>query len=370
MKKLNEQKAIKLRMMLNNDNIEDINVGEKYYYLGPVYTSVDISYELKKHKLIIKRSLDCINDSYNVFELIKMSNEEAKEIKTGKIFKLKCDDKIIDCHNPNLLLNGEFDDSLYLTPRAFFKDNNMAARFIYLLYGEKNKNRLKPRFKAFSNLASFGFEYINRKAVYFLFSSHERTFYETYGKSLSFYSEEPKIGEYFGCVGNVSSIVPRVNETDGSKYFCTRDMKTEYPLLFKRISVTDAIEVTSGVVFHFKSLLSTNVSFDNEYKNSPLCIDPVCYIKPTEEYKEIYGKSISNFDLFSKWISESLSEAKEIYAREMDECENFYRSSLEDAFDIARVDNAIYDLEKNNVVKESDVHKLIKEIASRTTDFD
>ena len=54
----------------------------------------------------------------------------------------------------------------------------------------------------------------------------------------------------------------------------------------------------------------------------------------------------------------------------MDECENFYRSSLNDAFDIARVDNAIYDLEKNNVVKESDVHKLIKEISSRTTDFD
>ena len=58
MKKLNEQKAIKLRMMLNNDNIEDINVGEKFYYLGPVYTSVDISHELKKHKLIIKRSLE------------------------------------------------------------------------------------------------------------------------------------------------------------------------------------------------------------------------------------------------------------------------------------------------------------------------
>lgn len=370
MKKLNERKAIKLRMMLNNVNIEDINVGEKFYYLGPVYTSVDISFEFRQHKLIIKRSLACINDSYNVFELIKISNEEAKEIKTGKIFKLKCDDKIIDCYNPNSLLNGEFDDSLYLTSRAFFKNNDMVARFIYLLYGEKNKNRLKPRFEAFSNLASFGTEYINMKAAYFLFSLYERTFYETYGKSLSFYSEEPKIGEYFGCVGNVSSIIPRVNEVDGSKYFYTSDIKAEYPLLFKRISVTDAVEVTSGIVFHFKSLLSTNVSFDNEYKNSPLCIDPVCYIKPTEEYKEIYGKSISNFYLFSKWISKSLNEAKKVYARNMDKCENSHRSSLSDAFDVARVDNAIYDLEKNNVVKESDVHKLIKEISSRTTDFD
>lgn len=370
MKKLNERKAIKLRMMLNNVNIEDINVGEKFYYLGPVYTSVDISFEFRQHKLIIKRSLDCINDSYNVFELIKISNEEAKETKTGKIFKLKCDDKIIDCYNPNSLLNGEFDDSLYLTSRAFFKNNDMVARFIYLLYGEKNKNRLKPRFEAFSNLASFGTEYINIKATYFLFSLYERTFYETYGKSLSFYSEEPKIGEYFGCVGNVSSIIPRVNEVDGSKYFYTSDIKAEYPLLFKRISVTDAVEVTSGLVFHFKSLLSTNVSFDNEYKNSPLCIDPVCYIKPTEEYKEIYGKSISNFDLFIKWISKSLNEAKKVYARNMDKCENSHRSSLSDAFDVARVDNAIYDLEKNNVVKESDVHKLIKEISTVTSDFD
>lgn len=370
MKKLNERKAIKLRMMLNNVNIEDINVGEKFYYLGPVYTSVDISFEFRQHKLIIKRSLDCINDSYNVFELIKISNEEAKEIKTGKIFKLKCDDKIIDCYNPNSLLNGEFDDSLYLTPKAFFKNNDMVARFIYLLYGEKNKNRLKPRFEVFSNLASFGIEYINIKAACFLFSLYERTFYETYGKSLSFYSEEPKIGEYFGCVGNVSSIIPRVNEVDESKYFYTSDIKAEYPLLFKRISVTDAVEVTSGMVFHFKSLLSTNVSYDNEYKNSPLCIDPVCYIKPTEEYKEIYGKSISNFDLFSKWISKSLNEAKKVYARNMDKCENSHRSSLSDAFDVARVDNAIYDLEKNNVVKESDVHKLIKEISIVTSDFD
>lgn len=370
MKKLNERKAIKLRMMLNNVNIENINVGEKFYYLGPVYTSVDISYELRQHKLIIKRSLDSISDSYNVFELIKMSNEEAKEIKTGKIFKLKCDDKIIDCHDPNSLLNGEFDGSLYLTPRAFFKDNDMVARFIYLLYGEKNKNRLKPRFEAFSNLASFGFEYINIKAAYFLFSLYERTFYETYGKSLSFYSEEPKVGKYFGYVGNISHIVPKVDDKIGRKYFDTREIKTEYPLLFKRISVTDAIEVTSGIVFHFKSLLSTNVSFDNEYKNSPLCIDPICYIKPTEEYKEIYGKAISDFEKFSKWISESLSEAKNVYARNMDRCENSHRSSLSDAYDAARVENAIFDLEKQSSVEEPKVHKLIKEISNVTSDFD
>lgn len=372
MKKLNERKAIKLKKLLANVSIEDIKEGETFYYLDYVYTNaVNAKKEPKCSELDINYFMEPIGDSYNIYKFVKTSNDEAKEVVTGETFKFYNDSKKVDYRNPNYLIDRQHDRSIYIAPSAIFKGSNIIAKLIYQLFAEKDYKKMKSDIHKFICAADYRSQ-CYKSCVFNLIcpSEFEQEFYIQNRGALTFYDEEPKVGEYFGYAGNISCIVPKVDHKDDSKYFDTMEGLIVHPLLFKRISEPDAIEVTSGIVFHFKSLLSTDVSYDNEYKNSPLSIDPICYIKFTDKYKEIYGKAISDFEKFSKRMSNTLSDAKKIYAKKMDECENTYRSSLSDAYDVARVDNAIFDLEKQSSATEPRVHKLIKEISTVTSDFD
>ena len=346
-------------------NIRYLNNGNPFFYLGSISLNLpeNVIIEPNNERSIIFDLKRISEEDNYILKLVKVSDEEAVSLEIGVHFRIGKRNENIRYNDPTKLLRScYFNPCLTISKSEIGKYSDLYSKYVYHKYNKGQTDDILD-LKSLANIKCVNsFNEIFKKLYPLEF---EQKFYNEHGNLIRFYLGVPGVGEYFGYAGNISCIVPKVDHKDDSKYFDTMEGLIVYQLLFKIISVTDAIEVTSGVVFHFKSLLSTNVSFDYEYKNSPLC-----YIKPTEEYKEIYGKSISNFDLFSKWISELLIEAKKTYDRKMDECENSHRSSLNDAFDIARVDNAIYDLEKNNVVKESDVHKLIKEISSRTTDFD
>lgn len=133
------------------------------------------------------------------------------------------------------------------------------------------------------------------------------------------YKTTPEIDEYFGYAGPIYLLsaykmeVNKVQESISEKtsfYPSILEKKTPYPLLFKRIDDTHAVEVSSGIKFCFQ--ISSFEAYDyDKYSKNPLFIKNPFYLKPSEYYKYIYAKTSDDF--FLKWINSLEQDARELY---------------------------------------------------------
>ena len=371
MSKIEEKSFNNIKKHYEKVNIRDLNNGEPFFYLGSISLNLpeNVIIEPNNERSIIfhLKHISEEEDNY-ILKLVKVSDEEAVSLDTGVHFRIGQKNENIKYNNPNKLLKSWYiNPCLTISKSGIGKYSDLYSKYVYHKYGKSQTTDIIDLKSLANKKCENSFNEIFKKLYP---SEFEQDFYDEYENLVCFYREVPEVGEYFGYVGNISQIVPRRVINGTVAYFERQEVENKYPLFFKKISDNEAIEVTSGIKFYLKTFAVNNIQDEKMYEETPLSIDAVAYIMPTEEYIEIYGKATSNIEEFNKWLHEQEDEGKTLYAQKLRECELAQYPSVEESYDVARVENAMFDLEKQSSAEEPRVHKLIKEISTVTSDFD
>lgn len=349
MSKIEEKAFNKIQKRYERLNIRDLNNGDPFFYFG------SISLNLPEN--VIKTPNDGRNIIFNlkpigeqdnyILKLVKVSDEEAISPETGVHFRIGQKNENIKYNNPNELLKSWYiNPCLTISKTGIGNYSDLYSKYVYHKYGKSQTTDIIDLKSLVNIKCENSFNEIFKKLYP---SKFEQDFYDEQGNLIRFYRGVPEVGEYFGYVGNISQIVPR-RVVDGTvAYFERQEVENKYPLFFKKISDNEAIEVTTGIKFCLKTFAVNNIQDEKMYEESPLCIDAVAYIMPTEDYIEIYGKATSNIEEFNKWLHEQEDEGKTLYAQKLRECELAQYPSVEESYDIARVKNAMFDLDKKEL---------------------
>ena len=344
---INEDKFFRIMNKANGVPFKDFKVGDVFLYVGHIYANVPMELQKINNKgYNIEFGLETVDDDYYILEFIKIGANIVQETKTGCFFWINKTDEELDYHNPVDMINIAPEKALHIIENGIIDPEKIYSKLIYFLYAENRAAILDRNLSIFKKRA--GEAYINHvlsmyKKIYK--SEAEKNFYEKEGYTLSFYSDKPKIGEYFGFVGDINLLVPMENEITSEKWFCKNKAKNNYPLLFKKISEDEAVEVTSGIKFRISKYL-TDCEPIEESVDLLLGIEPITYIEPTESFKKAYAKSTEDFEEFKNWLHEKEKEAKEASTEAIRKRESAQYLDIEEAYDIARVENAMFDLDK------------------------
>ena len=353
---INEDKFFRIMNKAKGVPFKDFKVGDVFLYVGHIYANVPMELQKINNKgYNIEFGLETVDDDYYILEFIKIGANIVQETKTGCFFWINKTDEELDYHNPVDMITIAPEKALHIIENGIIDPEKIYSKLIYFLYAENRAAILDRDLSIFKKRA--GEAYINHvlsmyKKIYK--SEAEKNFYEKEGYTLSFYSDKPKIGEYFGFVGDINLLVPLENEITSEKWFCKNKAKNTYPLLFKKISEDEAVEVTSGIKFRISKYL-TDCEPIEESVDLSLGIEPITYIEPTESFKKAYAKSIEDFEEFKNWLHEKEKEAKEASTEAIRKRESAQYLDIEDAYGLARVENAMFDLDK----KVEDVEKKV-----------
>lgn len=143
-------------------------------------------------------------------------------------------------------------------------------------------------------------------------------------KEIELYKEKPKEGEFFGYIGGINFVIPKVYNKDTEEYvdftFSKQENNDEVlPLFFKMVSSEHAMEISTGILFLYNPKVhqeSDNVlspyEFEDrfiKYKNVGLAIEGSAII-PSDRFKEEYAKVIrNNLDEFNNILNKKSEQA-------------------------------------------------------------
>ena len=149
-------------------------------------------------------------------------------------------------------------------------------------------------------------------------------------KEIELYKDKPKEGEFFGYIGDINFVIPKIYNKDTKEYidFSKQEENDEvFPMLFKMVSNELAMEISSGILFLYDpkvhqesdNALSTYEFEDRfiKYKNVNLAIEGSAIIL-NDKFKEEYAKVIrNNLDEFNNILNKKSQEARHIFNYEM-----------------------------------------------------
>ena len=151
-------------------------------------------------------------------------------------------------------------------------------------------------------------------------------------KKIELYKDKPKEGEFFGYIGDINFVIPKIYNKDTKEYIDFTFSKQEendevFPMLFKMVSNELAMEISSGILFLYDpkvhqesdNALSTYEFEDRfiKYKNVNLAIEGSAIIL-NDKFKEEYAKVIrNNLDEFNNILNKKSQEARHIFNYEM-----------------------------------------------------
>ena len=151
-------------------------------------------------------------------------------------------------------------------------------------------------------------------------------------KEIELYKDKPKEGEFFGYIGDINFVIPKIYNKDTKEYIDFTFSKQEendevFPMLFKMVSNELAMEISSGILFLYDpkvhqesdNALSTYEFEDRfiKYKNVNLAIEGSAIIL-NDKFKEEYAKVIrNNLDEFNNILNKKSQEARHIFNYEM-----------------------------------------------------
>ena len=151
-------------------------------------------------------------------------------------------------------------------------------------------------------------------------------------KEIELYKDKPKEGEFFGYIGDINFVIPKIYNKDTKEYIDFTFSKQEendevFPMLFKMVSNELAMEISSGILFLYDpkvhqesdNALSTYEFEDRfiKYKNVNLAIEGSAIIL-NDKFKEEYAKVIrNNLDEFNNILNKKSQEARYIFNYEM-----------------------------------------------------
>mgnify|MGYP004468708153 FL=1 len=151
-------------------------------------------------------------------------------------------------------------------------------------------------------------------------------------KEIELYKDKPKEGEFFGYIGDINFVIPKIYNKDTKEYIDFTFSKQEendevFPMFFKMVSNELAMEISSGILFLYNpkvhqesdNALSTYEFEDRfiKYKNVNLAIEGSAIV-PSDKFKEEYAKVIrNNLDEFNNILNKKSQEARHIFNYEM-----------------------------------------------------
>lgn len=151
-------------------------------------------------------------------------------------------------------------------------------------------------------------------------------------KEIELYKDKPKEGEFFGYIGNINFLIPKIYNKDTKEYvdftFSKQEENDEvFPMFFKMVSNELAMEISTGILFLYNpkvhqesdNALSTYEFEDRfiKYKNVNLAIEGSAIV-PSDRFKEEYAKVIrNNLDEFNNILNKKSQEARHIFNYEM-----------------------------------------------------
>lgn len=151
-------------------------------------------------------------------------------------------------------------------------------------------------------------------------------------KEIELYKDKPKEGEFFGYIGDINFVIPKIYNKDTKEYIDFTFSKQEendevFPMFFKMVSNELAMEISTGILFLYNpkvhqesdNALSTYEFEDRfiKYKNVNLAIEGSAIIL-NDKFKEEYAKVIrNNLDEFNNILNKKSQEARHIFNYEM-----------------------------------------------------
>lgn len=350
MKRLNSIEFLDLNRKLKKINFDDLQKGETFLYLGNIYGNFptlvqyndDGNYSFV-HDLRPLRGLD-----YYTLKFVKESDDTVMEVNTKARFKVGAEQKEIDYHNPIKLLNSVpdvADIGLYINRENIAEANSFSARLMYKKNGCNAKHGevdslARDFYYAKDEAKGLHSKYISNIFSTIYPSKEVQAFYSQVN-NLSFFSKQPEIGEYFGYVGDIFSLVPSVSSEN---FFEARNIENQYPLLLKRISETEAIEATTEVKFQIAPN-QFDVSKD-AYKDLPLALYAKTYIEVNDDFKRMYADICEKAYSLSEFLRKQERLSKESYAEALRTLDLERFPSVEEVYDIAKVENIMFDLDR------------------------
>ena len=175
----------------------------------------------------------------------------------------------------------------------------------------------------------------------------------------------PDDQQYFGLIlSDMSCLVPFIGTNNDSEYICIDDIyisEEPLPLIFKTIKESNgkieyAEEIFSGIKVKICSEADELEKYNNldfnefqllfdDVRSNPLVVfAQTMPIKVDDEYKKIVARSLmGREDEIKKALQDAEEYAKKIFEKDLNICVN-------NAFDLAYVDNMILDYEKKNIL--------------------
>lgn len=151
-------------------------------------------------------------------------------------------------------------------------------------------------------------------------------------KKIELYKEKPKEGEFFGYIGDINFVIPKIYNNDTEEYvdftFSKQEKNDEVlPLFFKMVSNELAMEISTGILFLYNpkihqenDTIVSDLDFKNKYdkyKNVNLAIEGSAII-PDDKFREEYAKIIrNNLDEFNNILYKKSQEARHVFNYEM-----------------------------------------------------
>lgn len=174
------------------------------------------------------------------------------------------------------------------------------------------------------------------------------------------YDDCPQVGDYFGYVGPINHIVPKsdkVSEDSKSISFesYSLDENPKYPFIFKRISEDTVMEIVTKTKFYFSPVLSKKFS-SAKCATTTLHITGTDYIVVNDFFKAKYSELIKDYEAYKTWVLNQEKKAITLYQAKQLELDNVKSDKVEEVYEIAYVDNMMFDLDRTlKKTNESDI---------------
>lgn len=304
------------------------------------YGKVEITFEV----------MPLIEDKYILF-LRKVDNHEVIDLTSGVKLStnLNTTSKFFDFSECSYLSYYE-DSPLCIQMELVLENNSHVSKKITRLF--KDTTEMYPSLTEIQSKAKRKF--INQKNQLFKNSFcgtdlEKKIFIDDYDQIETF-KEMPKVGEYFGYVGPINHIVPRNNTYGQSDLYSFEsvplDENPKYPFIFKRISEDTVIEVISKMKYCFSYFLSGS-NLSNKYEDRPLHVKETDYIVLNDFFKKEYVHLVSDLVAYESWVLNQRENATSSYKTKMLELEERENGKINEAYEMAKLDNAMFDLDKS-----------------------
>lgn len=329
-------KQFKENDILNFYNLES---SSEFICIGSIYSIIPKDLKTSSDCLEVDFTTERLDFDRYILSLKKISNHEVMDLKSKIVFNINPNT------TPKQFSSSEeseyFSRPLVINIEIVLEENEHVRKLINELIGEYNE--INPNLTEVQSKAKN--KYLKRKDE--LLKKHFRE--NDLEKSIltagvEIYEKKPDIGTLFGYIGPLNYIVPINYQSNKYSFSSITPLNSiKYPLILKKIDEFVAVDIITNTKFSLSLLDQEN---EYAYFSYPLHLRKGYYIVLNETFKSIYVNSILDYGAYKKWILSLEEYARKQYEIKLAELKEKLNTQINEAYDIARIDNMIFDIEK------------------------